>query len=89
MQAWLQNQWNEPSRSDHYLMRIAQRVERVLSSDPAKIGLDTQKVDFVFKQKPNPKFFSPEEQKRKLDIHKAIWKAAVGLGVKNDKRRRS
>ena len=45
---WLQSEWNNPSRSDHYLMRVAQRVQQVLSSKPNKIGVDDQKLDFDF-----------------------------------------
>ena len=35
--AWLEEQWQHPDRSDHYLMQIACEVRRVLASQPGKI----------------------------------------------------
>lgn len=44
--AWLDEQWNRPARSDYYLMRVAQRVQQVLSRSPNSVGIDDQRVRF-------------------------------------------
>lgn len=41
--SWLDDQWNEPTRSDYYLMQIAQKVVGVLAKQPE---LDTLKIPF-------------------------------------------
>jgi len=89
MTAWFRNKWNEPSLTDQYLMRIAQRIQQVLADNPKKITMEDQKIDFVFKAKPMVNVLSSEEKQKRLEINKSIWKAAVGYGVKNVKRSRS
>ncbi len=46
--SWLQSEWSNPDRTDYYLMRVAQRVQQVLSSKPNKIKMEDQKLDFDF-----------------------------------------
>lgn len=46
--AWLHERWNDPDRTDHYLMRVAQRVQQSFSKS-GKASLDQQKI--VFKEK--------------------------------------
>ena len=48
--AWLGEQWNQPDRHDYHLMRIAQRVQQVLSKHPNKVTLDHQRVEFRHKK---------------------------------------
>ena len=84
-QKWLGKQWNEPTRSDYQLMRIAQRVQQVLSMQPDKIELEDQRVDFVFKKPsvdpPSPR---PEEVKKKSAKQaKSRWFRFLGIGKKN------
>jgi hypothetical protein len=78
--AWLELEWNRPSRSDWYLMRIVQCV----CSLPAWVwgksarsagSLDDQKIPFVFKQEtPEGKEkISPEEQAQRVKESKARW----------------
>ena len=86
MLVWLRERWNKPDRTDHYLMRIAQRIQQVLMDDPNKVSIDHQKIDFVFKSKA-PVKLTPEEQQMRLAISKARWKAAVGFGGKKHARR--
>ena len=46
--AWLEEQWNKPSRSDYYLMRIAQRIQAQWSKKPAT--LKDQIIEFEQKK---------------------------------------
>ncbi len=48
---WLRQQWNNPSRSDNYLMQIAVEVKRVLSKTPNKIKHDQFEIPFTFKKR--------------------------------------
>lgn len=44
--AWFNQQYDEPSRSDYYLMQIAQEVRRVLSKNPSRVRLLDFKLPF-------------------------------------------
>lgn len=48
-QAWLQGEWNRPSRSDHYTAQVACEVRRVLAKKPAAIRLKDFLLQFKFK----------------------------------------
>jgi hypothetical protein len=73
--AWLSNQWNEPSRSDHYLMQIAQEVCRVLKKNPNQIQLQQFKIPFVLKKK----VVKPDKKVR-LAQSKSFWFSLLRLG---------
>ncbi|MHC4687246.1 MAG: hypothetical protein ACYTEW_23490, partial [Planctomycetota bacterium] len=63
----MDEQWNRPSRSDQYLMQIAQEVRRVLSKDPEAIKLDHFKIRFeLVEKKPTPKLTRSQVSKRGL-----------------------
>ena len=53
--AWLQSEWNEPSRTDHYLMMLAQYLwaipARVWGKNPDVPGLDRFEIPFSFEEK--------------------------------------
>ena len=75
--AWLDDQWNKPSKSDYYLMQIAGYVSHVLSKKSWK--LDTYKVNFqVGDQKQ-----SKDDIGRKTEAAKARWRARAGLSREN------
>jgi len=69
-QAWLNEQWNHPSLSDHYLMQIAAEVRRVLSRKPNEIKLEHF----------NLKFGRPEpvDQTSQAELAKAAWATRLG-----------
>ena len=68
-------QWNRPSRTDYYLMRIAQRIQQVLRKNPNSIKLEQQKVEFLTKG---------EKDKPAVDPKKATsWMKARWLGMLN------
>lgn len=44
--AWLDRQWNRPSRSDYYEMQTACQVARVLAKNPGNIKIEHFKLPF-------------------------------------------
>lgn len=72
--AYLDEQWNQPNRTDHYLMQIARDVKRVLSRHPGKIQLDDSKL--TFEQKAD----KPKQTKEQAAaVSKAAWMGRVGM----------
>lgn len=68
--AWLDKQWSVPSRTDYYLMQIAQAVSRVLSKKPKAIKLKHFKLSFGESNKPKPSKLSADER---TAASKARW----------------
>jgi len=76
--AWLNKQWNEPSRTDHYIMQntaAIQTIQRMLSKG-AKPTSDL-KIPFVWKKQVK---LSQEER---VARSKAAWGAALGIKQKH------
>lgn len=74
--AWLDEQWNQPSRNDQYLMQIAMEVRRVLSKKPNAIELDHFKLEFgTTEVKPVLKLTRAQLAKQSI----ARWCGLVGL----------
>ena len=72
-QAWLREDLNHPSRTDHYLMSIAAEVRRVMAKKPGDISLR----DFLLRwEEPKPDTRTKEE---KVAESKAVWRAFLGL----------
>lgn len=44
---WMRDQWNEPSRSDYYMMLVAMEVARKLARQPGKIQLKHFRIKFA------------------------------------------
>lgn len=68
--AWIEYldvQWDEPTRSDFYLMQIACEVRRVLAKDRNAIQL---KHFFL-------KFNSPQLAPASAEVAKAVWQARL------------
>jgi hypothetical protein len=45
-QAWLDEEWNRPSRSDHYQMQTAMVVAQANAKSPKKVKFKHYKLDF-------------------------------------------
>ena len=76
---WIQEQWNKPTATHYYLMRIAQRVQQVLAGKQRdNITMDHQRVNFERKvvEKLSSTGLTKEEATR---IAKARWGIIVGL----------
>ena len=71
---WIKHQndksWNKPSRTDYYLMRVAQRVHQS-SVSKREITLDDERVRFTD--------HSPEDQAKRVEQSKARWFAFTGF----------
>lgn len=70
---WLDEEENLPSTSDHYLMRIAQRVGQLFRKDPQSVTLDQQKITF---QRVKPA--KPLTRKEAAARAKEAWFARTG-----------
>lgn len=85
-QAWLADQWNQPSRSDHYLMRIARHCHQALTTSRS-VTEDEEKVVFVFGKDNDEKGESksgpmpgakPMTKETITAIQKSIWRQRMG-----------
>ncbi len=96
-QEWLQQQWNEPTRSDHYLMQIAAETRRVnlaKAEDQKSVAIEMYEIDFKFKTKeesvkeekkwqPFPSWTKESIAKAQAAIAKAnVMKIVNAAGVK-------
>lgn len=80
---YLEEQWNEPSRTDYYLMQVAAFVEAVLKKKVQP--LKKFRIPFKFKRTsitPKPKRLTPKDKKEQAKAAKARWFGFVGTTVK-------
>jgi|TARA_R110000824_G_scaffold89320_1_gene219036 hypothetical protein len=71
---------NQPSRSDHYLMQIAQEVKRVLSKRPTKIKMKDFFLTFGNPEK--KKTLTLEEKTKESKSFWGLLKTVNTLGTK-------
>ena len=84
--AWMRERWNQPSRTDYYLMQIAQSLERFMEgfrSTNKSHRLEDFKIPFRFesdtKEQPQEsKVLSDEEIKVKAEKSRADWFMLTG-----------
>ena len=77
--AWRKDQWNEPSRTDHYLMQVAAEVARSQSSRPELIENKHFIVRFTFSSDTKePKKLTQEEINAMDTRAKMRWSAFLG-----------
>lgn len=76
--AWLDMEWNRPSRSDQYIMAVCAEVRRVLHKHPNRVEL--KHFLLKFEGKTAKKKLVTEEQKleRAQALSMAKWVGAVG-----------
>ncbi len=91
-QEWLAEQWNTPSRTDHYLMRVALRCHQAAlhgSSEAAKVTEDDQRVRFTRQRRKRKEeggqehttespAIKPLSQETKVAITKSEWRRRMG-----------
>lgn len=78
--AWLDLQWDQPDRSDYYLMQIAREVRRVLHKHPEKVTTEDFKIGFERKDdKPKPP--DPQHLANVSAISKAIWASRMTMAI--------
>jgi hypothetical protein len=77
---WLEEEWNAPSRGDHYLMQVAAEVRRVLHRSPAQVKPEGFRLTFQRRKKDkNRRALTREDL---AAMHKARWLWAVGFRPK-------
>jgi hypothetical protein len=74
--AWLDMQWDQPDRTDCYLMQVACEVRRVLARNPRAIHVKDFKLKF-----PRRARVSVMSKEHAAARSKARWFAAVGLNT--------
>lgn len=75
---WLGGEWNEPSRTDHYLIQIASEIRRGNVKRPRSVKHEHLKIKFVEKgSKPT----SPMTKELAAKLSKARWVARMGMPV--------
>lgn len=88
---WLDEQWNEPTRTDHYLMNIAAEVRRVNLAKPEdqkSIELDMYKIPFEIKtgkEKKEEKWhpFAPITEEQIGTIHREVMRRKLSKAKAN------
>ena len=70
---WLQEEQNNPSASDYYLMSIAAEVRRSVVKQPSSVKLDDFRIQF--KAGPTP----PPDPTIAAAQAKALWRARLNL----------
>jgi hypothetical protein len=53
--AWLDLQWNEPDRSDHYLMALRAEMQRGYAKDPRSVPKELDAFKIKFKEQTGSK----------------------------------
>lgn len=75
--AWIMKQWNEPSRTDHYIMRAI--AEIVAAVGQLRQGLNPDRFRIQFKFTKKSAAVIPLDPARQLEADKSRWAAMVGL----------
>lgn len=69
--AWLDDQWNQPDRTDHYLIQVAYLVALANSKNPRRLKMGQFKIEF-----------GPEKRKGPATREQAAaWSKAKWLGM--------
>lgn len=83
--AYFGDQWNEPDRSDYYLMQIAMEVRRVLHSNPSQVKLEHAKIPFTPIESGIKKIKKPltaAERDKATALAKAAWAGRLSASPK-------
>lgn len=86
---WLDEQWNNPSRSDYYMMQIAQAVARKGIRNPQDVTVGMFRLPFVMKKgeeeekEKEPSAPPPIPPFSRVEVSQAIWLGSVGYTRKN------
>lgn len=87
--AWLEEEWNHPSLTDHYLMRVCREVARKFADKPGEIQDEGFRIRFLTalspKEEPDDKEKErvAEEHRRNVSaIARQSWQMRIEQGVK-------
>ena len=76
--AWLDEQWDKPDRTDHYLMQLCMVVRQILSKNPKAIKLEHHELKFTRKVR---KVLTKEQQ---AAASTSFWFGLVGMPPPED-----
>lgn len=87
---WFREEWNNPSRSDHYLMHIAQRVQQGWAKDARQVTSDMQRIEFEFKsaRSDDDEAQIEEANRRRTEASKEAWSFAIAQVKQHRQERR-
>lgn len=71
---WLDDQWDEPSLTDYYLMSVAQSIWQVHSENPSSIKLNSFKLN----RKVESGELTKEQIAHNLQMTLSIWTGIMG-----------
>lgn len=73
---WFKLQWNNPSKTDHYLMQITAEVARQWAKHPQNCKISNYIIPFGERRQP-----TATERKEEIASAKSRWLGFVGLNV--------
>lgn len=76
--AWLNEQFNEPSRTDYYLMQLSCEVRRILNKHPNRVKTDQFKLKFKYKE---GKATDIQTREQKIQSTKNLWISRMSAPV--------
>ena len=80
-QAWLARQWDEPDRTDHYLMQVAAEVRRSAAGRKARqVKLEHLRIRFVEKKAPESLSPADLELRKKQVSQQRLARRLASLG---------
>lgn len=79
--AWLSEQWEQPSRTDNYLMQIAAEIRRGNVKKPRSVKIEHMRLRFKSSSR-KPKL----TREQATALSKAKWLAVVGKPARREQR---
>lgn len=76
---WLDDQWDNPTLTDYYIMSVAQSIWQVNSETPGNIKLNS----FKLSRKSNDGEMSEEQIAKNLEMTFSIWSGILGGNANN------
>ncbi len=80
--AWLDQQWNKPTLTDHYLMEVGAEVRRGWVKDPHKVKIEDMRLTFHdSNQQAKPRKATPQQRILAAQLAKARWQGMMGTPI--------
>ena len=85
---WLDDQWNTPDRTDHYLMQVSANIFQSQSRNPTKIRSDQFRIKFV-EANAKPTEFELEQKAEQSRAHWNSFFSGIQKRILNERSRDS
>jgi hypothetical protein len=73
-EAWVEAQWNQPDRSDHYLMLLCTILSKVNSKNPDRVTMSGMKIKFT-----RPDSSKVQTKEGAAEMSKVGWFGRLGI----------